>query len=109
MRAEALYALGRTDTALEWLEAIGDGIPFAIATANYVYQDIAPSYLLQGKIHEEKGNFERAIHYYARFIETWQRADSEFQPTVEDARQRLERLILLQARELFASRCYTFS
>jgi len=99
MRAEALFALGRTDEALRWLEAIGDGLANAIVSPNYVYQDVAPSYLMQAKIHEEKGNIDKAVHFYTRFIKTWEHADPEFQPTVEDARERLDRLVLLQARE----------
>ena len=99
MRSEALYALGRTDEALEWLEAMGDGLRATGVFPIYMYQDVAPSYFLQGKIHEQKGHIEKAIHFYTRFIKTWERADPELQPAVEDARERLDRLVLLQARE----------
>ncbi|GMQ81602.1 MAG: hypothetical protein BMS9Abin05_1034 [Rhodothermia bacterium] len=99
MRAEALYALGRTDEALGWLEAIGDGLSNTMVDAGYLFQDVAQSYLMQAKIHEERGNYEKAIRFYTRFIKTWKNADPEFQPAVEDARDRLDRLVLLQARE----------
>jgi serine/threonine protein kinase/tetratricopeptide (TPR) repeat protein len=41
-----------------------------------------------GKIHEEKGETEKAIQYYQRFLDIWKDADSGI-PEVEEARERL--------------------
>ena len=46
MRVEALYALGRTEEAQTWLEAIGDGLSSTKVSLGFLYQDIAPSYVL---------------------------------------------------------------
>jgi len=41
-----------------------------------------------GKIHEEKGEIEKAIQYYQRFLDIWKDADPGL-PEVEDAKKRL--------------------
>jgi DNA-binding SARP family transcriptional activator/tetratricopeptide (TPR) repeat protein len=45
-----------------------------------------------GALHEAKGNREKAIDYYSRFVELWKNADPELQPRVVEARRRLARL-----------------
>jgi tetratricopeptide (TPR) repeat protein len=49
-----------------------------------------------GQMYDERGEWEKAAEYYARFVELWQEADPELQPRVEAAQQRLE--------EIFAER-----
>jgi tetratricopeptide (TPR) repeat protein len=45
-----------------------------------------------GELYEAKGNREKAIEYYSRFVELWRNADPELQPQVAAIRARLTRL-----------------
>jgi tetratricopeptide (TPR) repeat protein len=49
-----------------------------------------------GQLYDERGDWEKAAEYYARFVELWKAADPELQPRVEAAQQRLD--------EIFAER-----
>ena len=49
-----------------------------------------------GQLYDERGDWEKAAEYYARFVELWKAADPELQPRVEAAQQRLD--------EIFAAR-----
>ena len=49
-----------------------------------------------GEMYDERGDWEKAAEYYARFVELWQEADPELQPRVEAAQRRLD--------EIFAQR-----
>jgi tetratricopeptide (TPR) repeat protein len=46
-----------------------------------------------GELYEERGEREKAVDYYNRFVEQWQDADQELQPQVQDVRERLARLV----------------
>ena len=45
-----------------------------------------------GELYETTGRRDRAIHYYARFVELWRRADPELQPQMTEIRRRIDRL-----------------
>jgi len=51
----------------------------------WVYERLA-------RLHEERGDREQAVIYYARFAELWAGADAELQPRVEAARRALAQL-----------------
>lgn len=53
---------------------------------------LAGIYRRLAELHEARGDRARAAGYYRRFIELWKDADSELQPFVSDARNRLARL-----------------
>ncbi len=55
-----------------WLEALG--------------------YYERAQLHERRGERERALIYYSRFVEMWADADPHLQPRVESARRAMERL-----------------
>lgn len=55
-----------------WLEALG--------------------YYERARLHEQRGEREQALSYYARFIEMWENADLHLQPRVDSARRAMERL-----------------
>ncbi len=57
---------------------------------------LGPTYEHLGQLYDEQGDWEKAAEYYARFVELWREADSELQPRVRAAQQRLE--------EIFAER-----
>src|SRR5690606_19656408 len=45
-----------------------------------------------GQLHEQKGDRQKALSYYGRFLDFWRDADPEFQPRVADARARIAAL-----------------
>jgi tetratricopeptide (TPR) repeat protein len=45
-----------------------------------------------GELYEQKGNRQKAIEYYRRFVELWKNADPDLQPQVADVRARIARL-----------------
>ena len=51
------------------------------------------TYKRLGELYEERGDQEKAIHYYNEFVELWRDADEELQPQVREIRQRLVRLV----------------
>ena len=59
-----------------------------------LYKPGALPFLLRrlGELHEAKGNRQRAILYYSRFVDLWKNCDPELQPQVEDVRARIARL-----------------
>ena len=55
-----------------------------------------PSYEALGRLYDERGDWEKAAEYYAKFVELWTDADPVLQPRVEAAQRRLD--------EIFAER-----
>jgi tetratricopeptide (TPR) repeat protein len=45
------------------------------------------------RLYDQRGEVERAIHYYGRFADLWENADPDLQPRVEAARRAVERLV----------------
>ncbi len=89
LRAELLYQEGRLEEALRWYASLAEVSEFLLG----------PSYLRRAEIYEQLGETENAITYYTRFLDLWQDADPELQPQVEQARQRLDRLVGDTVRE----------
>jgi len=46
-----------------------------------------------GALHEERGDRQKALDYYNRFVELWKDADPDLQPLVAEARQSMARLV----------------
>jgi hypothetical protein len=46
-----------------------------------------------GELYEERGDREKAVEYYSRFMDLWVEADPDLQPIVEDIRGRVVRLV----------------
>ena len=89
LRAQLLQQLGRDKEALE--EALAWYANFAVAWGTeYVFN--APRYLGMAEIYERWGDNEKATEYYRRFLTWWEDADPEYQPLVQDVRERVERL-----------------
>ena len=55
-----------------------------------------PSYEALGRLYDERGDWEKAAEYYAKFVELWADADPVLRPRVEAAQARLN--------EIFAER-----
>ena len=54
---------------------------------------LAGIYERLGGLYELKGDAEKAIYYYEKFVDLWANADPAFQPRVEAARRAIERLL----------------
>ncbi len=89
LRAEILYQEDRLEEALRWYASLAEVSEFLLG----------PSYLRRAEIYEQLGDMGNAITYYTRFLDLWQDADAELQPQVEQARQRLDRLVGDTVRE----------
>ncbi len=46
-----------------------------------------------GELYEGRGEREKAVEHYNKFLDFWQDADAELQPQVEEVRERLGRLV----------------
>jgi DNA-binding SARP family transcriptional activator len=55
-----------------------------------------PTHRRLGELYEERGDREKALQYYNRFVEVWAGADAELQSQVEDVRERMARLVVEQ-------------
>jgi tetratricopeptide (TPR) repeat protein len=86
LAARALYELGRDDEAIERSQSL---LLFS--------WNMAESHLLRGEIYERRGDVEAALESYDRFLELWESSDPEFQPIVDDVRNRVARLAGEQA------------
>ena len=97
LRAEILYGEGRLEEALPWYASLDDGGVAPAALAGVFY--LGPSYLRQAQIYDQLGENDTAIDFYERFIELWKDCDVELRPHVEEARERLGRLLEASSRE----------
>jgi len=82
-------AAGRSDSALVQLEA------YATSPQRNVwwdFPDLARTYQRLGELYEARGDRDRAVEWYGRFVDLWAEADPVFQPVVRDVRARIERL-----------------
>ena len=90
---EVLGSEGYED-ALRWYRSVwgGDWNSSTIRLAS-------PSIHGFATCHANLGNNDVAIEYYAHFIDLWRDADEQLQPSVQEARENLDRLLEEQARE----------
>jgi tetratricopeptide (TPR) repeat protein len=77
-RAELLLAMGREDEAARWF-----------AAHHYADEFLAPRFRRLAQIEERRGNREKAIGYYSRFVDFWKNCDPELSPQVADAEAHL--------------------
>jgi tetratricopeptide (TPR) repeat protein len=93
VRAEALAAVGRYEEAILTYGSLNDGFDMI----NGAWE--GPGFLRRAQWYEELGDIDSAINFYGRFVELWADADPQLQPQVENARHRLDDLVLQSARE----------
>jgi len=88
--ARAFDAAGEADSTIVYLER------FANAPSHYsleTHPGDLPGFLRRlGELYEAKGNREKAIAWYERFVELWKNADQVLQPRVAEVREKLNRL-----------------
>ena len=85
-------AAGNADSAIAWFE-----LHLATPSVGWFRNWNAREYPIilrrLGELYDERGDRDRAIEYYSRFIELWKDADPELQPAVQNTRERLARLV----------------
>jgi tetratricopeptide (TPR) repeat protein len=89
--AQAYEAAGVTDSALAVYErAVSQP---GLYRLNDEYAWLGSTYKRLGELYEERGEQDKAVDYYSRFVELWSDADAELQPLVEDVRRRIAGLM----------------
>jgi len=89
--AEAFDRAGERDSALAYYERYLQA-PQLFRAGND-NSDLWRTLRRLGELNEERGETERAVEYYNRFVELWRDADPALQPYVEDVRGRIVRLV----------------
>lgn len=79
-----------TDSAIVYFERFVEAPSVHRLTADPITLNVILRRL--GELYETTGRRDRAIHYYARFVELWRRADPELQPQMTEIRRRIDRL-----------------
>lgn len=51
-----------------------------------------------GELYDARGEREKAIDFYTRFVQLWANADPELQPSVRGVRARLAKLSRMERR-----------
>ena len=87
--AQAYDLAGNTDSAIAVLARYANG-PERFGPADQTW--LAPSHKRLGELYEAKGDAAKAADHYRKFIGLWEKADSELQPQVAAARQKLAKL-----------------
>jgi tetratricopeptide (TPR) repeat protein/tRNA A-37 threonylcarbamoyl transferase component Bud32 len=86
------YDLARQpDSALAVYQRAADN-PRGLQSITGDQWDLAHSYQRLGELYEGKGQKQKALEYYGRFIRLWQDADAELQPQVKEVKQRMAAL-----------------
>jgi tetratricopeptide (TPR) repeat protein len=95
----ALYELGRAyelakqpDSALvAYQQAVSN--PGGLGRVFGDAWTLAATYRRLGELHEERGDREKAIDSYGKFIDLWKQADPELQPQLRQIKERLAKLV----------------
>jgi tetratricopeptide (TPR) repeat protein/tRNA A-37 threonylcarbamoyl transferase component Bud32 len=93
LKARILFELGRYEEAARWANSVHDGFQIEMLEL------LPATLLLEAESYERMGDSERAIEKYGRFLDLWKDAEPELQPTVDEMRARLERLLVERTRE----------
>ncbi len=82
LKGEVLLQLGQDDEAARQFQIVRSAMePF-----------ISPRFRRLAQIEERRGNKDKAISYYRRFVELWKDCDPELRPQVDEARAHLAAL-----------------
>lgn len=103
-KAQAYDRIGQSnaDSAIAQYTKLAETADFArIAPRRGIGYDadyLAVAYKRLGELWEQKGDGQRALTYYGKFVDLWKNADAELQPLVSDVRRRMSRLERAQPR-----------
>ena len=88
--AAAWDLAGNPDSAISVAERYLAATDPYRSTVDHV--NLGPTLFRLGERYEARGNRAKAVEYYGRLTELWEKADPELQPQVRDARERIARL-----------------
>ena len=91
--ARAFDAAGQADSARAYYRRFLDSSHWLAMFPSHVWY-LTSSLERLARIEEEAGDPEAAATRYAEFLSLWENADPELQPRVEEARRRLEAIIV---------------
>ena len=86
-----LDRLGQTDSAIAVFERALAQPPSAPSWLEEI-TFIGLAYQRLGELYDERGDREKALLYYGKFVEAWRKADPEWQPKVKAAKARMVQL-----------------
>ncbi len=86
---EAFDAMRLPDSALASYEAVAT-LPEPVPGGRQML--LPPTYRRLGELYETKGNKQKAIEYYGKFLDLWKNADLDLQPKVKEVRKRMGEL-----------------
>jgi tetratricopeptide (TPR) repeat protein len=89
--ATLMEQAGMADSALALYEAL-TARPKGITAVFEDRWSLAASYERQAALYEARGERDKALDAWSRFVELWKDADPVLQPRVRDARERMARL-----------------
>ncbi len=69
------------------------------ASVNFVLEDHPLTQFSLGELYSTKGDNEAAIEAFSKFVEMWKDADTDLQPQVQYARDRIDALLTASLRE----------
>jgi tetratricopeptide (TPR) repeat protein len=96
--ARAWKDIGEVDSAIFYFERYAaqiDGGNLDMPTEALFY---ARSLLHLGELYEARGDADKAVTWYLKFVDTWKNADAPLQPQVADVRRRIARLSKAEKR-----------
>ncbi|MBI3981952.1 MAG: hypothetical protein HY337_03515 [Gemmatimonadetes bacterium] len=90
--ARAYDLADQRDSALAVYErAIAAPEPFKFVDADF--DRLGPTYKRMGELYEARGDRQKALDSYGKFVDLWKDADAELQPLVTDVKARIARLV----------------
>jgi tetratricopeptide (TPR) repeat protein len=90
--ARAYDLAGQADSAIAFLDRY---VTRRLDPVGQVIEDarsLAGSHKRLAELYDAKGNREKAMSHYSRFVDLWKDADADLQPLVQKARERLAQL-----------------
>jgi len=83
---------GMAASARYWFERYSETPPWRPTEPRRDPQYLAGTYKRLGELYEARGDRQKAVSYYTKFVELWKNADPELQPKVAEVRRSLARL-----------------
>ncbi|MDX1396533.1 MAG: tetratricopeptide repeat protein [Gemmatimonadota bacterium] len=91
LTARSYFRAGQADSAISYMERAVTMPWLGGEGEDAWYRPLF--YERLGRLHDDRGDLEKAAEYYARFAELWAGADEELQPRVRAVQTRLEEIL----------------
>ncbi|HEX6941651.1 MAG TPA: hypothetical protein VF128_01920 [Gemmatimonadaceae bacterium] len=90
--ARAYDLAGNADSAIAFLDRYVTRRLDPVGQVNEDARSLAGSHKRLAELYDAKGNREKAMSHYSKFIDLWKNADPDLQPLVQKAKERLAQL-----------------